>query len=92
MIDLEELKRLESKAQTGPWRKNFIDNMGQDWTIASGFGVCLECRKKPILTTHCVRASETTGAAACDEVDFIVALRNAFPAIVRELEELRKKQ
>ena len=84
MVDLERLKRLEAAATPGEWFfDQWVDGPHKgEWAITC-FGDAL------LANVHAVEPDDGFQETGPDH-EFIVALRNAAPAIIAELEELRK--
>lgn len=78
MIDLDELERLEKDAYPAPWDAlDSLDGALPVLTTTPGMGVYFDIAKG-------------INAAAFTDFKFIVALRNAFPALLRELRASRR--
>lgn len=76
MIDLEKLKKLNAERTPGPWK--YINN--KDMSLSSQI--------YPILSEHMGYFDET--ACTFKDWEFIAELANSLPAIIAELEALRK--
>jgi len=94
IVDLDALANLEAEATPGPWRVNVPDRkgpddrpFGEDWVVGA-FGAGDDGKIRDVTTDH-IHASEMGGGADEDAV-FIVALRNAAPALLTELRRLRR--
>lgn len=103
MIDLAELLRLEREATSEPWNVAVYDEICVDagdvirengtYEVSLGGGAFSTCKRGSTVVFGggvCGHENATLSASDADKA-FIVALRNAFPALAAELTKLRER-
>jgi len=84
-VVLDRLIALNEQLSTGPWQADVIDNIGDNWNVAT-LGRSSIDDQDYILTTRHVRASELNGDSKTD-AEGIAELRNLLPRIIEVLDK-----
>lgn len=87
--DLLAMEERCKRAQTGPWRVDFGEEIGNNWVVATGAAYDQERRGTYAVATDRIHASQTNAADGKDDAEFIAHARQDLPRCLEEIRRLR---
>lgn len=87
--DLLAMEQRCKRAQVGPWRVDFGEEIGSNWVVATNAAYDQDKRGTWAVATDRAHASDCNAADGKDDAEFIAHARQDVPRLLEEVRRLR---